>query len=108
MERHAQSTQSRRPNLSYSGLFATSQPHAVGRLSAPHEGQTRPQSGHHRDRTHKIAVIFYTVVTKQIEYDESIWAARDGRRQKRLEEKIRRQARQLGYQLIPMEEKPAA
>jgi transposase len=26
---------------------------------------------------HKIAVIFYTMVTKQVEYDESIWAARD-------------------------------
>ena len=57
---------------------------------------------------HKIAVIFYTIVTKQVEYDESIWAARDAQRQKRLEHKIRRQARQLGYQLVPMQEKPAA
>jgi transposase len=57
---------------------------------------------------HKIAVIFYTMVTKQVEYDESIWAARDTQRQKRLEDKIKRQARQLGYQLVPMEEKPAA
>ena len=57
---------------------------------------------------HKIAVIFYTMVTKQVEYDESIWAARDSQRQKRLEHKIRRQARQLGYQLVPMQEKPAA
>jgi transposase len=57
---------------------------------------------------HKIAVIFYTMVTKQVEYDESIWAARDAQRQKRLEDKIKRQARQLGYQLVPMEEKPAA
>jgi hypothetical protein len=24
---------------------------------------------------HKIAVIFYTIVTEQVEYDESIWAA---------------------------------
>ena len=57
---------------------------------------------------HKIAVIFYTIVTKQVEYDESIWAARDAERHKRLEEKIRRQAKQLGYQLVPMEQKPAA
>jgi transposase len=57
---------------------------------------------------HKIAVIFYTMITKQVEYDESIWAARDTQRQKRLEDKIKRQARQLGYQLVPMEEKPAA
>jgi transposase len=57
---------------------------------------------------HKIAVIFYTMVTKQVEYDESIWAARDAQRHKRLEEKIKRQARQLGYKLVPLEEKPAA
>ncbi len=57
---------------------------------------------------HKIAVIFYTMVTKQVEYDESIWGARDAQRQKRLEDKIKRQARQLGYHLVPMDEKPAA
>ena len=57
---------------------------------------------------HKIAVIFYTMITKQVEYDESIWAARDLQRQKRLEEKIKRQAKQIGYQLVPIEEKPAA
>ena len=57
---------------------------------------------------HKIAVIFHTIVTKQIEYDESIWAARDAQRQKRLENKIRCQAKQLGYQLVPTEQKPAA
>src|SRR5947208_4451048 len=57
---------------------------------------------------HKIAVIFYTMVTKQVEYDESIWAARDARRQKRWEDKIKRQAQQLGYQLVPLEEKPTA
>jgi transposase len=57
---------------------------------------------------HKIAVIFYTIVTKQIEYDETIWAARDAQRHKRLEDKVKRQARQLGYQLIPIQEKPTA
>lgn len=57
---------------------------------------------------HKIAVIFYTIVTQQVEYDESIWAQRDIQRQKRLEDKIKRQAQQLGYKLVPMEKKPAA
>ncbi|HYW37746.1 MAG TPA: IS110 family transposase [Terriglobales bacterium] len=57
---------------------------------------------------HKLAVIFYTLVTKQVEYDESVWAARDAQREKRLEEKVKRQARQLGYDLIPREEKTAA
>jgi hypothetical protein len=44
---------------------------------------------------HKLAIIFYTVVTKQVtkqvEYDESIWAARDAQRQKRFEDKLKRQ-----------------
>lgn len=29
---------------------------------------------------HKIAVIFYTMVKKQVEYDETIWEARDAQR----------------------------
>ena len=52
---------------------------------------------------HKIAIIFYTLVTKQIEYDDSVWAARDAQRQKRFEEKLKRQARQLGYELVPVQ-----
>jgi hypothetical protein len=57
---------------------------------------------------HKIAVIFYTMVKNQVEYDETIWAARDAAREKRLEAKLKRQAKQLGYQLVPIEHKPAA
>jgi hypothetical protein len=55
---------------------------------------------------HKIAVIFYTMVRKQIEYDDSIWAKRDADREKRFEAKLRRQAAQRGYQLVPIQ--PAA
>ena len=57
---------------------------------------------------HKIAVIFYTMVKKQVEYDASIWAKRDAEREKRFEAKLRRQAQQRGYQLVPIEKKPAA
>ena len=57
---------------------------------------------------HKIAVIFYTMVKKQVEYDGSIWAKRDAERAKRFEAKLKRQAHQLGYKLIPIEEQPAA
>jgi hypothetical protein len=57
---------------------------------------------------HKIAVIFYTMVKKQVEYDESIWAQRDAERAKRFEAKLKRQAHQLGYKLVPIEAKPAA
>jgi len=57
---------------------------------------------------HKIAIIFYTVVKNQVEYDETIWATRDTKRKNRIEGKLKRQARQLGYQLVPLETEPAA
>jgi transposase len=56
----------------------------------------------------KIAIIFYTMVKNQVEYDATLWAQRDAQREKRFEEKVKRQAQQLGYQLVPIEEKPAA
>jgi transposase len=54
---------------------------------------------------HKLAVIFYTMVKKQVEYDETMWAAQDALRQMRLAARLKRQAEQLGYQLIPIENK---
>jgi transposase len=57
---------------------------------------------------HKIAVIFYTIIRNHVEYDETIWATRDAQREKRLEAKLKRQAKQLGYQLVPIEHTPAA
>ena len=57
---------------------------------------------------HKIAIIFYTMVKKQAEYDASIWAERDAERERRFEAKLKRQALQRGYKLVPIEEKPAA
>jgi transposase len=57
---------------------------------------------------HKIAIIFYTMVKKQVEYNASLWAQRDAEREKRFEAKLKRQAEQRGYRLVPIEEKPAA
>ena len=57
---------------------------------------------------HKIAVIFYTIVKNQLEYDESIWEARDAQRAKRIEARLHNQARRLGYQLVPINSQPAA
>jgi transposase len=57
---------------------------------------------------HKIAVIFYTMITKQAEYDETLWAAREAERDRRLEAKLKRQAHRLGYELVPIDQKPAA
>ena len=56
---------------------------------------------------HKIAVIFYTMIKNQVEYDETLWATRDAQREKRLEARLKRQAKQLGYQLVPIEPKAA-
>jgi transposase len=50
---------------------------------------------------HKIAVIFYTMVKKQVEYDETIWDARDAQREKRLEAKLKRQANNWATNSFP-------
>jgi transposase len=52
---------------------------------------------------HKIAVIFYTMVKRQVEYDASLWAQRDSMREKRLEARLHKQAAQRGYKLVPLE-----
>jgi transposase len=54
----------------------------------------------------KIAVIFYTMVKNQVEYDRTKWAQNDLRRHKQIENKLRRSAQRLGFQLVPLE-KPA-
>jgi len=56
---------------------------------------------------HKIAVIFYTMIKNQVEYDETLWDARDAQRQKKLQAKLKRHAKQLGYELVPIEPQAA-
>lgn len=51
----------------------------------------------------KIAVIFYSMVKNQVEYDETRWSQLDVHRQKRVENKLRRHARRLGFELVPIE-----
>lgn len=51
---------------------------------------------------HKIAVIFYSLVTEQREYDESIWKKQDAQRTRKKEARLKRQAHEMGYQLVPM------
>lgn len=55
---------------------------------------------------HKLAIIFYTMVKRQVEYDESMWAQRDAQREKRLEKKLKRQAERMGYRLVPEDQAP--
>ena len=52
---------------------------------------------------HKIAVVFYTMVSKQVEYDASLWAQRDVLREKRIEARLQKQAAQRGNRLVPLE-----
>ncbi|MEO7650310.1 MAG: hypothetical protein ABIZ80_07565 [Bryobacteraceae bacterium] len=52
---------------------------------------------------HKIAIIFYTMVKKQVEYDASLWAQRDAMRDKRIEARLQKQAAQRDYKLVPLE-----
>jgi transposase len=56
---------------------------------------------------HKIAVIFYTMLKRQVEYDATLWAASDLKRQHRAAARLQRQARRLGYQLVPVPPLPA-
>lgn len=52
---------------------------------------------------HKIAIIFYTMVKNQVEYDATLWAQRDLEREKRIDTKLHKQAAQRGYKLVPLE-----
>jgi transposase len=54
----------------------------------------------------KIATVFYTLVSRQAEFDEALWQATDAQRQQRQQSKLTSQARRLGYQLIPIANAP--
>ena len=56
----------------------------------------------------KIAIIFYTMIKTQTEYDATLWAKQDTRRELRFEAKLKRQAQRLGYELVRTEGKEAA
>src|SRR5262249_40764613 len=52
---------------------------------------------------HKIGRIMYAMVTKGEEYDESRFIDNDQRQKQRRESKIRKQAKELGFDLVPRE-----
>jgi len=52
---------------------------------------------------HKLARIFFAMVRKGQAYDESLLAKADTRQRERQEAKLRRQAREIGFQLVAME-----
>ena len=58
---------------------------------------------------HKIATIFYTQVTKQVEYDESVWAQRETPSATNASKPSSSgRLKQRGYKLVPIEENSAA
>jgi transposase len=56
---------------------------------------------------HKIAVIFYTMVKTKSSMTRPSGTPGTPRGEKRLEAKLKRQAKRLGYELVPMEPKAA-
>lgn len=62
-----------------------------------------PQAAH-TATAHKIAVIFYTMVKNQVEYDQTLWEKRDAQRRQRHTASLKRQAERLGYKLTPIQE----
>lgn len=50
---------------------------------------------------HKLARIIYHMVTTQQAYDETILAKQDAKQQQKKEARLRRQALELGYRLVP-------
>ena len=58
----------------------------------------------HTATAHKIAVIFYTMIKNQTEYDQTIWEKQDAQRRQRHAASVKRQAARLGYKLIPIQE----
>ena len=50
---------------------------------------------------HKLARIIYYLVTHRVAYDDSILAAQERQDLRRLERRLRNQARALGYELVP-------
>ena len=51
---------------------------------------------------HKLARIVYHLLTTRQAYDESVFTEEEMRFQKRREARLRAQARELGFQLVPM------
>lgn len=51
---------------------------------------------------HKLARIFYFMITRRIEFDESLQASFEQRHKERIIKNLHRKARQFGFQLVPV------
>ena len=55
---------------------------------------------------HKIAVIFYTMIKNQVEYDETIWDARDAQREKKLQANLNGKPNNWATSSFPLNPRP--
>jgi hypothetical protein len=62
-----------------------------------------PQAAH-TATAHQTALIFYTMIKNQTEYDQTIGEKRDAQRRQRHTASLQRQAQRLGFKLIPIQE----
>lgn len=79
--------------------FAAQRSVAAGRVPEENEGKLGP-AGATTATAHKIAVIFYTMVKNQVEYDATLWAQRDACREQRIDAALERQARRRGKVVV--------
>lgn len=71
MARRSQNQKPRGNSIPIGGSLLASRSDADGRLSPPHEAKLGPAAAT-TATAHKIAIIFYTMVSKQVEYDASL------------------------------------
>jgi hypothetical protein len=76
MEGHAQSAQPGGGPISHGGVFPHRDPTPLRDYLRRKKSKLGP-AGATTATAHKLAIIFYTMVKKQVEYDGSLWAARD-------------------------------
>ena len=92
MARRPQNQEPRRDVVPIGGSRIASRSHTDGRLSSPQKAKLGPAAAT-TATAHRIAVVFYTMVSKQVEYDAPLWAQGDELRGKRIEARLQKQAR---------------
>src|SRR6266404_4245321 len=75
-------------------------PGSLGSNSLPHHKITGSSSRAITATAHKLARIIYHIVTTRQDYDETICVQNEVRNRECLEARLRKQARQLGFQLV--------
>jgi len=87
------------PCAAHGGAIAFPQPVLAGAVFSPHAGKTgRPKSI--TAAAHKLARILFHMPTTGQAYDETVFALQEAQNHQRTQRKLRRQAKQFGFQLV--------